>query len=51
MQDAAGSRARMDATRRARLQQGVGGSVRNMGGSAGLGLADTQRALKALTGQ
>ena len=51
MQDAATSRARADASRRGRLQTGVGGSVRNIGGAQGLGVADTQRALKALTGQ
>jgi hypothetical protein len=33
------------------MQQGVGGSVRNVGGSQGLGIGDTQRALKSLTGQ
>jgi len=51
MQDAQSSRARADASRRGRMQQGVSGSVRNVGGSQGLGIGDTQRALKSLTGQ
>ena len=51
MQDAASSRARLDALRRGRTQQGVGGSVRNLGGAQGLGFSDTARALKSLTGQ
>ena len=51
MQDALGSRARADAAARARRQTGVGGTVRNSGGAQGLALADTQRALKSLTGQ
>jgi hypothetical protein len=51
MQDAASSRARADASRRGRVQQGVGGSIRNVGGAQGLSVSDTQRALKSLTGQ
>jgi hypothetical protein len=51
MQDVMTSRARSDASARARMQQGVGGSIRNVGGARGLGIADTQRALKSLTGQ
>lgn len=51
MQDAAASRERADASRRARLQTGVGGSVRNVGGAQGLSVSDTARALKTLTGQ
>jgi hypothetical protein len=51
MQDAMTSRARADASRRGRMQQGVGGSVRNVGGAQGLSVSDTQRALKTLTGQ
>jgi len=51
MQDAATSRARADASRRGRLQTGVGGSVRNIGGAQGLSVSDTARALKSLTGQ
>ena len=50
MQDAASSRARTDAVRRGRMQQGVGGSVRNVGGARGLSISDTARALKSLTG-
>ena len=34
MQDAMTSRARADASRRGRMQAGVGGSVRNVGGAA-----------------
>jgi len=51
MQDAATSRARADASRRGRMQAGVGGSVRNVGGAQGLSVSDTARALKSLTGQ
>jgi len=51
MQDAMTSRARADAIRRGRMQQGVGGSVRNLGGTQGLSVSDTARALKSLTGQ
>ena len=51
MQDAMTSRARADASRRGRMQQGVGGSVRNLGGAQGLSVSDTARALKSLTGQ
>jgi hypothetical protein len=51
MQDAAGSRARTDAVRRSRLQQGMAGTVRNRGGAQGLAVSDTERALKSLTGQ
>lgn len=51
MQDAQTSRARRDATRRGRMQTGVGGSIRNEGGAQGLSVSDTSRALKALTGQ
>ncbi len=51
MQDAMASRARADASRRGRMQQGVGGSVRNVGGAQGLSASDTARALKSLTGQ
>jgi hypothetical protein len=51
MQDAATSRARADASRRGRMQTGVGGSVRNIGGAQGLSISDTARALKSLTGQ
>jgi hypothetical protein len=51
MQDATTSRARVDASRRGRMQQGVGGSVRNLGGAQGLSVSDTARALKSLTGQ
>ena len=51
MQDAASSRARADASRRGRMQAGVGGSVRNVGGAQGLSVSDTARALKSLTGQ
>jgi hypothetical protein len=51
LQDISAGRARADAAARARIQQGVGGSVRNEGGAQGLGIGDTQRALKALTGQ
>lgn len=50
MQDAASSRARTDAVRRGRMQHGVGGSVRNVGGARGLSISDTARALKSLTG-
>ena len=50
-QDAMTSRARSDASRRARMQAGVGGSVRNVGGARGLSVSDTARALKSLTGQ
>jgi hypothetical protein len=45
------SRARADASRRGRMQAGVGGSVRNIGGAQGLSVSDTARALKSLTGQ
>lgn len=53
MVDAASSRIAQDARSRANLQRGVAGSVRNVGGARGRGLdvADTARALKALTGQ
>lgn len=51
MQDAQTSRARADASRRGRMQAGVGGSVRNVGGAQGLSVSDTARALKSLTGQ
>ena len=51
MQDAMTGRARADASRRGRMQQGVGGSVRNLGGAQGLSVSDTARALKSLTGQ
>jgi hypothetical protein len=51
LQDVSAGRARADAAARARVQRGVGGSVRNEGGAQGLGLVDTQRALKTLTGQ
>jgi hypothetical protein len=52
MQDAEGSRARTDAVRRSRLQQGMAGTVRNRGGAQGLlAVSDTERALKSLTGQ
>lgn len=51
MQDAAAAAARREMRGMGRTRQGVGGSVRNLGGAGGLGLADTQRALKALTGQ
>lgn len=50
-QDVMAGRARSDAQMRARTARGVGGSVRNTGGARGIGLGDTQRALKALTGQ
>lgn len=51
MQAAQTSRVRADASRRFRSRAGIGGSVRNEGGSQGLSVSDTQRALKSLTGQ
>ena len=54
MVEAESSRKATDARRRQqRLQQGISGSVRNIGGARGVGMetADTSRALKALTGQ
>ena len=50
-QDAMTSRVRADTSRRGRIRQGVGGSVRNVGGAQGLSVSDTARALKQLTGQ
>lgn len=51
MRDAQQTRQRADATRRARNQRGVGGTIRNTGGAQGLSVDETQRALKSLTGQ
>jgi hypothetical protein len=51
MLDVSAGRARANAAARALVQQGTGGTIRNTGGAQGLGISDTQRALKTLTGQ
>lgn len=54
MADATQTRQATDARRRQQsMQQGVAGSVRNVGGArgSGLGVTETARALKTLTGQ
>jgi hypothetical protein len=51
---AASTRQAVDATRRQQsTRQGITGTVRNVGGARGrgLGVTETARALKALTGQ
>ena len=42
----------VDASRRQQsMRQGIGGSVRNIGGARGISVTETARALKSLTGQ
>jgi hypothetical protein len=52
MVEASQTRQMVDARRRQQTTtQGMQGSVRNVGGARGLGITETARALKALTGQ